>query len=182
MYTGSGLGDVDLSKLKQGKISVGGVSIDTKSPAKHIAERIARALPLKDKAIHGDNTAWAQLWQASGRDLPVRSVDAVPENSSKTVGWPRVKPQISAMLREIEDARGVPSPGNTTPGQPSSAFPSYNPGGADSASDASSTPKPPPSRGNKLLGLDSGNLLMLAGIGLFVFEEMGKKRGRGRRR
>lgn len=128
MYVKEQLSGVDISRLKQGKINVGGLSVDIKSPAQHVKERIARAIPLKDAAIAGDNGAWAQLWQASGRDLPVRLTSQVPEGSSKTQGWPRVKPQLTAMLKEIEAARGAPSPGNTTQGQPSGTFPTFVPG------------------------------------------------------
>ena len=185
MTYSEGLGDIDLSQLKQGKIKVAGISIDTKSPAAHKKERFAAGIKMRDAAIAGDNTAWANLWQGSGRDLPVRAVDAVAEGSSTRVGSPGIKPEFTAMLREVEAARGVPTPGNTTPGQPSSAYPTYKPPGS-TAADSSAYPQGTPPKKSGLFGLDNNQLLMVAGIGLFLFQELsgsgGGLRQRPRRR
>jgi hypothetical protein len=113
-YSGAIAGGVEVAKKL-------GLKIDLKTPAAHVADRMAHAALLKTAALAGDNTAWAQLWEASGRDLPVRAVAGSTVTGSK--GWPRVKPQLTSILQEIEAARGVPAPGNTTQGQSSGAFP-----------------------------------------------------------
>jgi len=91
------------------------VGVDLQSPQSHIDERMRKAAELKERALSGDRAAWEQLWQASGRTLPVRApASAAPVNGS--TGWPRVKPQLATMLSDLE-AQIPGGPGNAAPGR-----------------------------------------------------------------
>lgn len=89
-----------------------GIKIDTTTPAQHIRERTAKGEALKAAAIAGSDIAWEKLWTASSRALPVQRVDSVPRLADKQfIGWPRVGEILTAMLREVENARGaLPKP------------------------------------------------------------------------